>query len=179
MTTIKDLTFDKKMPTVELPVAAVCWKRYYMSDELTNQQSTQGAEPTLRPLTGIERRNAALRPCKPGEVRNKKGINGKYREQSEIARQIAMSKRVDVEYEYPKNGKMIISKNHLSSDKTIGFSIVFGLAKEAIAGNVAAIKEWLDRTDGRVTEKHAIDVGFSKKSNEELLSLVESIVKKE
>ena len=59
------------------------------------------------------------------------------------------------------------------------YAIAAKMIDQAIDGRYNQQKEILDRSDGKVVEKRAIDVGFSKKSNEELLSLVESIVKKE
>jgi hypothetical protein len=71
---------------------------------------------------------------------------------SDIARQILSAKKLDIEYTFPSGGTMKLSKVHLESDKTFYHSLVCALLKEGLDGNVQAVKELIDRTEGKAIE---------------------------
>jgi len=72
---------------------------------------------------------------------------------SDIARQLLAAKRLDIEFSFPKDGKMHTSKMHIDSDKDIYHALIAALIREGMAGNVPAIKELMDRTDGKAVAR--------------------------
>ena len=98
----------------------------------------------------------------PGNTANSKGPPLKIMRMSEWGRQIANAKKIDIEFTSPKDGMFVKSKLHLQSDKTIGFAMMATLARKGLSGDVAAIKEFIDRTDGKAQQ--SIDVTTNNES---------------
>ena len=96
---------------------------------------------------------ANLRPCKPGETHNPYGRPKLEKTFSHIAREMLKSKVIDITYTFPKDGVMRTSKMHMESDKTMNHSLAAVLIKEGMAGNVKAIQEIIDRTEGKPNQK--------------------------
>jgi hypothetical protein len=111
-------------------------------------------EPAQEPLKSKSRNKGwdNMRPCKPGETHNPNGRPKKEKCFSDIARTLLGAKKIDIEYTYPKDGKNFTRKMHVESDKPMYHSLVAALIREGMDGNVQAIKELIDRTDGKVTE---------------------------
>jgi len=99
-----------------------------------------------------------LIPAKPGEIRNPNGRPKKENTFSDICRELLQSKEIDITYTFPKKGTMVTSHMHMSSDKTMNHSLAAVLIKEGMGGNVKAIQEIIDRTDGK--PKQTVDLGF-------------------
>ena len=88
----------------------------------------------------------------PGQCANKNGRPRKEKCFSDIARSLLGAKKIDIEYTFPSGGTMKTAKVHIESDKTIYHGLVCALVKEGMDGNVQAIKELIDRTEGRAKE---------------------------
>jgi hypothetical protein len=71
---------------------------------------------------------------------------------SDIARQMLASKKMDITYTFPKDGKLVTSRVSIDSDKTIYHGLCAALVREGMGGNVQAIKELVDRTEGKARE---------------------------
>ena len=89
---------------------------------------------------------------RPGQSGNPNGRPKKADTFSDIARTLLSAKEIHIEYSYPKAGKLINSKLNITSDNTINHSLVAALVKEGMDGNVNAIKELIDRTEGRALQ---------------------------
>jgi len=98
------------------------------------------------------------RPFPPGVSGNPEGRPKKENTFSDICRELLQSKEIDITYTFPKKGQMVTSHMHMQSDKTMNHSLAAVLIKEGMSGNVKAIQEIIDRTDGK--PKQTIDLGF-------------------
>jgi hypothetical protein len=92
----------------------------------------------------------------PGISGNPNGRPKKEKAFSEIARNLLASNKIDIEYTFPSGGTMKTAKVHLESTKTIYHGLVAALVKEGMEGNVQAIKELIDRTEGKAHESVAM-----------------------
>jgi hypothetical protein len=88
----------------------------------------------------------------PGYTANPNGAPRKEERFSEAARRMLAAREVDITYSFPKDGQLITKKLHIQSDKTINDSLVAALVKEGMDGNVQAIKELVDRIEGKARE---------------------------
>lgn len=104
-----------------------------------------------------------LRPQKRGEP-PPPGVGRPKKENtfSDIAREMLKSKKIDIQYTFPKNGKMITSSMHMEADKTMNHSLAAVLIKEGMSGNVKAIQEIIDRVEGKPSQK--LDITSKDKS---------------
>lgn len=92
----------------------------------------------------------------PLEKRWKKGQSGnplgrpkKHSCFTDIARHLLESKKIDIAYTFPtKEGKLLTRHMHMESDKTMYHGLIAALIKEGLDGNIGAIKELIDRTEG-------------------------------
>ena len=93
---------------------------------------------------------------------------------SDIARELASASSIDINYTILKDGQMVKRSMHMESNKTMAHSMVAALIKEGLDGNVAAIKEFANRTEGKVMEKIKMiyDEDIEKMTNEELAKFV-------
>lgn len=96
-------------------------------------------------------KNSGVR-FKPGVSGNPKGRPKKERCFSDIARQLLASKKIDIEYSFPKEGKLVTSKMHMESSDSMYHSLAAALIREGMAGNVNAIRELIDRTEGKAIQ---------------------------
>jgi hypothetical protein len=116
-------------------------------------------------------------PVKPEEKRNPDGTfgpgnnanpNGRPRKEttfSDIARTLLASREIHIEYTYPKEGRLLTSKLNIVSSNTLNHSLVAALIKDGLDGNVAAIKELIDRTEGKAQEYKDVTSGGDKLHN--------------
>ena len=88
----------------------------------------------------------------PGNNANPHGRPLKKNTFSDIARALLEAREINIEYTFPKAGQMVTSKLHMESDSTINHSLIAALIKEGLDGNVNAIKELIDRTEGKAIE---------------------------
>ncbi len=88
----------------------------------------------------------------PGNTANPNGRPLKENTFSDIARTLLSSKEIHIEYTYPKDGALVKRSLNITSDNTINHSLVAALVKEGLDGNVNAIKELIDRTQGRAPQ---------------------------
>jgi hypothetical protein len=88
----------------------------------------------------------------PGHTGNANGRPKKINTFSDTARALLASKKIDIEYTFPHNGVLKTAKVHFESSKTINHALIAALIKEGMDGNVQAIKELIDRTEGRAKE---------------------------
>lgn len=117
-------------------------------------------------LEGKKRRLANLIPAAPGEVRNPNGRPKLENTFSHIARELLQAKKIDITYTFPKNGTMVKRSMHMESDKSMNHSLAAVLIKEGMAGNVRAIQEIIDRTEGKPNQKVDITTQGDKITNE-------------
>lgn len=96
--------------------------------------------------------NRGGRLFQPGVSGNPHGRPKKEKCFSDIARQLLAAKKIDIEYTFPSGGVMKTAKVHLESTKTIYHGLIAALVKEGMDGNVQAIKELIDRTEGKAQE---------------------------
>lgn len=89
---------------------------------------------------------------KKGESGNPKGRPKKEKCFSDIARQLLSAKKLNIEYTFPKDGKEVTARVSITSDKTIYHGLCAALVREGMGGNVQAIKELIDRTEGKAKE---------------------------
>lgn len=89
---------------------------------------------------------------KPGQSGNPHGRPKKERCFSDIARQLLSAKSLDIEYTFPKDGKLIKNRIAIDSNKSIHHSLCAALIREGMSGNVQAIRELIDRTEGKAKE---------------------------
>jgi hypothetical protein len=89
---------------------------------------------------------------KPGQSGNPAGRPTLENTFSVIARELLLANEINITYKYPKDGRMVQSTMHMESDKTINHSLIAALIKEGMSGNVQAIKELIDRVQGKSTE---------------------------
>jgi hypothetical protein len=109
---------------------------------------------------------------RPGQSGNPKGRPKKEKCFSDIARQMLASKKMDITYTFPKDGKLVTSRVSIDSDKTIYHGLCAALVREGMGGNVQAIKELVDRTDGKAREfidhtTNGKEMGVDRYSDEE------------
>ena len=98
----------------------------------------------------------------PGTSGNPAGRPKKADTFSDIARTLLASKELDITYTYPKDGVMVTRKMQITSNNTFNHSMAAALIKEGMDGNVTAVRELIDRTEGKVTDN--IRVGSLDKS---------------
>jgi hypothetical protein len=68
---------------------------------------------------------------------------------SEVCKAMLASKRINIEYTFPdpKKNQLLTKTFRIESDKTIYHSVVAALIREALGGNITAIKELIDRCE--------------------------------
>jgi hypothetical protein len=88
-----------------------------------------------------------LKPIQKGEVRNPEGIN---RKRPYSDRMFAHSEEL---LEATEEGKKICEALKLPEDATWADAAVRRLMREALKGNIAAIKEMADRIEGKAPER--------------------------
>lgn len=99
---------------------------------------------------------------KTGESGNPKGRKKGVLFFSEVARNLLQAKKIDITYSFPKDGAMIRSHMHMESTHSIAHSLVAALIKEGMGGNVQAIRELIDRTQGKSVESIDMTTGGEK-----------------
>jgi hypothetical protein len=92
----------------------------------------------------------------PGYTANPNGRPKKENTFSDIARALLSSKSIDITYTFPKDGEIVTSKMQITSDNTFNHALAVALIKEGMGGNVQAIKELVDRTEGKVSDSMRI-----------------------
>jgi len=95
-------------------------------------------------------------PFKKGQSGNPAGRPKGKKMFSEVAREMMQSKKISVEYTFPKDGKEVTRRMDINSDKPIYYSMAAAMIRESLNGNVKAFKELIDRTEG--TARSNIDV---------------------
>ena len=128
-----------------------------MANYNPNRRPLDMPEATEMQKNSRDKRIANLHPFKPGQSGNPSGRKPNVKCFSDIARQLLKAKKIDIEYTYPKAGKQFHASMHIDSDKTMYHSLIAALLKEGLGGNVQAIKELIDRTDGKVKQIVGID----------------------
>lgn len=89
----------------------------------------------------------------PGKTANPNGRPKKEHCFTDIARQLLGSKKINIEYTFTQvNGTEKTAKFCMESDRPIYHGLVCALIKEGMGGNVQAIKELIDRTEGKARE---------------------------
>jgi hypothetical protein len=116
-------------------------------------------EPQKKPLEAVYNRKPDGR-FGPGNTANPNGAPPKAERFSEAAKRMLEAREVNIEYTFPKNGKLVTSRLHLESTTTINDSLVAALIKEGMDGNVQAISELVDRVEGK--PRQAVDLGGQK-----------------
>jgi len=116
-------------------------------------------EPQKKPLEPVYNRQPDG-TFGPGNNANPPGAPPKAERFSEAAKRMLEAREVNIEYTFPKNGKIVTSKLHLESTTTINECLVAALIKEGINGNVQAISELVNRVEGK--PRQAVDLGGQK-----------------
>ena len=98
-----------------------------------------------------QRRNTGglMQAWKPGQSGNPKGRPPKGRCFTDAAREMLSAKEIDIFY---TAGDEKIKRLHLKSSFTLYHGLVAALIQRGLNGDVAAIKELIDRAEGKVTE---------------------------
>ena len=123
-----------------------------MENENGEKQSAS-TDTTAPPLTPAEKRNTTLRaPWKKGQSGNPKGRPKKGKTFSETARALMAAKKIDIIYSFPSDGKQKTKTLHIDSGKSVYHGLVAALISEGMKGNVQAIKELVDRAEGKAKE---------------------------
>ena len=103
---------------------------------------------------GTKKRMANLKPAKKGEAsRNPKGRPKKEHTFSDTARELLSAS--DIKVTWIVNGKEKILT--IKSDNNMHHGMVAVLIMESLKGNVQAVKELIDRTEGKATENRKVD----------------------
>jgi hypothetical protein len=103
---------------------------------------------------------------------------------SDIARTLLSSNEIKITYKYKKDGEVKDGCLDITSDNTINHSLVAALIKEGMDGNVKAIQELIDRTEGKAAQ--SINLGGQKDNqlpssevDKKLLTVLDSIIQSE
>ena len=99
--------------------------------------------------------NGNLKSWKKGQSGNPKGRPKKGSSWSEIAPDLLDSSEIMIQFKTSKKTQSLHIKT--DDDKTIRHAVVAALINEALHGNIQAIKELYDRTDGRAPQKIEIE----------------------
>ena len=92
-------------------------------------------------------------PWKPGQSGNPNGRPKKENTYSDTLREILESKSIKIKYTYTdKNGDTQIKHVQVTSDKNMYHGIAAAQISEALAGNVQAQKEIIDRIQGKAPQ---------------------------
>jgi len=104
---------------------------------------------TEREKTAEKPRRIIGRAFPPHNNANPRGRPRKETCFADIARDMLASKEINITLTAPDGQKKQIG---LKADKTFRHALITGLIREGLKGNVAAIKELVDRTDGKVSD---------------------------
>lgn len=127
---------------------ARCARPKYM-DDIPEKQADNKPERAMADKPARDEAGRLL----PGNTANPNGRPLKENTFSDIARTLLSSKEIHIEYTYPKDGALVKRSLNITSDNTINHSLVAALVKEGLDGNVNAIKELIDRTQGRAPQE--------------------------
>lgn len=72
---------------------------------------------------------------------------------SDTARELLKAKALDIDFVVEKDGKRKEKNIHLETTVNFYHGLVVALISEGLKGDTRAIKELIDRSDGKVTEK--------------------------
>jgi hypothetical protein len=89
-----------------------------------------------------------LRPAKKGEVRNPNGRPPLEKTFSDTARELLKADNIDITYTINGVDKTLSMK----ATKNMHYGIASALIVEALGGNVQAVRELIDRTEGKAKE---------------------------
>ncbi|HEA70990.1 hypothetical protein LCGC14_0405710 [marine sediment metagenome] len=108
---------------------------------------------------GNSRNNVVGRPFSKGISGNPNGRPKKEKTFSDTAAQLLASSNIQIKYEINGREKEI----NLKSDKNIYWGLVSALILQGLKGDVRAIKELIDRTEGKAVQK--LDIEGSLETN--------------
>ena len=94
---------------------------------------------------------------KKGESGNPLGRPKKEKTFSDTARLLLAANELDIDLIITKDGKVKKRNIHLETTKSFYHGLVSALISEGMKGNVHAIKELIDRADGKVKERIELD----------------------
>ena len=100
--------------------------------------------------------NGNLKPWKKGQSGNPKGRPKKGSTWSEVANQLLDAQALDIRLTLP-NGKKHEITCSIEDGNTIRHAVVGALVVEALKGNIPAIRELADRTEGKPAQKLEVE----------------------
>ena len=114
-------------------------------------------KPTKRKKATVKQSNNSenLTPWKKGQSGNPNGRPKKSTSWSEIANSLLDSSEILIVYTTSKGTEDLHIK--VDKNKTIRHAIVSSLINEAMSGNISAIKELYDRTEGKPAQKIEVE----------------------
>ncbi len=115
---------------------------------MTDKQSEE--QPKRNPADHLKKHQ-----FKPGQSGNPEGRSKKEKTFSDTARQLLEAKSVDITF---KSNKGKEKRIHLESSQNFYHSLVVALLMKALKGDVRAIRELANRTDG--LPKQSADIKF-------------------
>ena len=90
-----------------------------------------------------------------GRIKNEVAI-------SELTRKLLESKEIKVEYSFPKDGVMVKKQMYLECDRPLNDLMIFQLINQGMDGDIAAIREVLDRGYGKAPQHTDITTAGAK-----------------
>lgn len=100
---------------------------------------------------GTDKRLSNLKPrWRPGESGNYRGRPRKEQAFADIARSMLSAREINILLTLPTGRTKELK---IKSSESMRHAIIAGLIREALAGNVQAAKELVDRTDGKTTDR--------------------------
>ncbi len=113
---------------------------------------------------------------KPGKTNNPNGRPPKERTFSDTARQMLSAEAMDITYTYPSKGLKsgnITRRVNLKSTKTFYHGMVAALVCEGLDGNVAAIRELVNRVEGLPPQSIDLKSGGRRIENHPLIQVID------
>lgn len=120
--------------------------------EIQNQNTDQPPPPAVVEQPDSVKKRGLVPAWKKGQSGNPKGRPKKGKAFSDIARQLLSAKKIDIRFTVPINGEFKTKRLYVDSDKSVYHGLVGVLISEGLKGNVQAIKELIDRAEGKARE---------------------------